>query len=389
MRFFSHLAFVSVSILATALQSPAADIPSSPDQAPTGSRAAPAPRADAATTTFSRAQVTGIIANARKIVTPNGVEEMLEIPIGGTKQWITVRGRDRANPILLMIHGGPASPEMPTSWWFQGGWEDYFTVVQWDQRGSGKTYNANDPQAIQPTLSLKRITEDAAEVVQYLRSRYGKQKIFVLGHSWGSLVGLSLAREHPEYLYAYIGMGQVIHGTEGEQVGYEETLRIARDKGNAEAVRELEQIAPYPNRDGSVPLDKVNQERKWSVEFGELSWGRPNLDYYYDLTKLSPDYTEADMAAIDKGSELSLGPLLRDMAAFDVSEVTEWRCPILLFEGRHDFTTPSVVAAKWLERIHAPRKKLIWFENSAHMVMVEEPGRMLVHLVEDVRPLAK
>ncbi|MGA7825411.1 MAG: alpha/beta hydrolase [Steroidobacteraceae bacterium] len=340
-------------------------------------------------TEFSRAQVTGVIANARKIVSGKGVEELLEIEIGGTKQWISVRGRDRQNPMLLMIHGGPASPEMPTSWWFQGGWEDYFTVVQWDQRGAGKTYDANDPELIRPTLSLDRITADAAEVVQYLRSRYVKKKIFVLGHSWGSLVGLKLAHEHPEWLYAYIGMGQVINGRLGEHVGYETTLRIAEQTGNARAVKELKLIAPYPNPDGSLPLDKINKERTWSVAFGGLTWGRTSLDYYSDLTQFAPEYTEADVAAIDKGSRLSLGPLLPDLINFDYSKVLEWHCPIIIFAGRHDFTTPSSVVADWFARIQAPKKQFIWFENSAHMVMVEEPGRMLVHLVEDVRPLAE
>ena len=338
---------------------------------------------------YSRSQVTGIIANAGKVVSDNGVEEMLEIPIGGTQQWISVHGRDRANPVLLMIHGGPASPEIPTSWYFQSGWEDYFTVVQWDQRGSGKTYNANDPKVIQPTLSADRITEDAGEVVQYLRARYGKEKIFVLGHSWGSLVGLQLAHRHPEWLYAYIGMGQVIDGKAGERAGYAETLRVATAKGNAQAVSELKSIAPYPNLDGSMPVDKIDKERKWSVEFGGLAWNRKDIDYYYDLTKFSPEYTEADIAAINKGSQLSLGALLPSLLGFDYSGVTEWHCPIIIFAGRHDFTTPSSVAADWFKKIHAPEKKLVWFENSAHMMMVEEPGRMLVHLVEDVRPLAK
>jgi len=338
---------------------------------------------------FSRQELTRIVANARKIVSTNGVQELLEIPVGGTKQWISVRGRDRANPVLLMIHGGPASPEMPTSWYFENGWEDYFTVVQWDQRGSGKSYNANDPKAIQPTLSLARITADAGEVVQYLRSRYGKQKIFVLGHSWGSEVGLSLARQHPEWLYAYIGVGQIIDARSGERVGYEETLRIAKATGNAQAIADLKSISPYPNEDGSVPLEKIDKERNWSVLFGELSWNRTALDYYYDLTQFSPEYTEADIDAIDKGSHLSLGPLLPNMMEFDFSKVTEWRCPIVLFVGRHDFTTPSTVVAEWYQRIHAPGKKLIWFENSAHMMMVEEPGRFLVHLVQDVRPYAE
>jgi pimeloyl-ACP methyl ester carboxylesterase len=338
---------------------------------------------------FSRGEITGIIADARKIVSGKGVEELLEIPIGGTRQWISVRGRDRANPILLMIHGGPASPEIPTSWYFQNGWEDYFTVVQWDQRGSGKSYNANDPKLIQPTLSLDRITEDAGEVVQYLRSRYGKEKVFVLGHSWGSLVGLQLARRHPQWLYAYIGMGQIIDAVAGERAGYEQTLRDAQAAGNAQAVSELQSIAPYPEPDGRILLEKIDKERKWSVIYGGLTWGRAGLDYYYNLTQLSPDYTEGDIAAIDKGSRLSLGPLLPFMMGFNYSRVTQWQCPIIIFAGRHDYTTPSSVVAEWFARVHAPAKKFIWFENSAHMMMVEEPGRMLVHLVEDVRPFAK
>jgi proline iminopeptidase len=94
------------------------------------------------------------------------------------------------------------------------------------------------------------------------------------------------------------------------------------------------------------------------------------------------------VAAINKGAQLSLGPLLPDLLGFDYSNVLEWRCPIVIFAGRHDFTTPSTVVAAWFARIHAPAKKFIWFENSAHMIMFEEPGRVLVHLVEDVRPLA-
>ena len=105
--------------------------------------------AQAADKTYTRKEVTSIIREGRKIVAPNGVEELIEIPVGRTKQWISVRGRDRNNPVLLMIHGGPASPEMPSSWFFQNGWEDYFTVVQWDQRGAGKSYRSNDPKLVE------------------------------------------------------------------------------------------------------------------------------------------------------------------------------------------------------------------------------------------------
>ncbi|NOK19988.1 alpha/beta fold hydrolase [Corallococcus carmarthensis] len=329
-----------------------------------------------------------IIADARKIATREGVEELLKIPVGGTEQWSSVRGRDRNNPILLMIHGGPASPELPTSWAFQGGWEDFFTVVQWDQRGSGKTYNANDPARIGPTLSLDRITEDAAEVVQYLRGRYGKEKVFVLGHSWGSLVGLGLAHRHPELLFAYVGMGQVISGQENERVGYALTLAAAEAAHNAEALQELKSIAPYPEQDGSLPIQKLGIERKWSNAFGGLVHGRDGIGHYLNLAELSPDYTAKDVEAMDLGSQLSLPHLLPDLARFDFMQVTDFGCPVILFAGRHDTTTPSQVAAGWLQRVSAPSKQLVWFEHSAHMMMVEEPGRVLLHLVQDVLPLA-
>jgi proline iminopeptidase len=350
--------------------------------------AAAEPPSAAASPPFSRERATGIVADWRKIVSPQGVDERLEIPIGGTKQWISVRGRDRRNPIILMIHGGPASPEMQTSWTWQSDWEDYFTVVQWDQRGAGKSYVANDPAVIGPTLSLDRIADDAAEVVQYLKTRYGKDRVFVIGHSWGSVVGLTLAHRHPELLYAYIGMGQVIGGVANERAGYELTLKEAEARKNETAIAELKSIAPYPEKDGAAPLAKINLERKWSVDFGGLTYGRKDLDYYSHLARLSPDYSLADIAAIDQGAELSLPRLLPDMMAFDYTQVTDFGCPIFIFAGRHDLTTPSQPAADWLSRVHAPKKGLTWFENSAHMMEVEEPGRVLVHLVEDVRPLA-
>ena len=335
---------------------------------------------------FTQDHARTIIADLQKIVTPNGVDVRTQIPIGGTMQWITVRGRDVNNPILLFLHGGPGAPEMPTSWTFQNPWEDYFTVVQWDQRGSGKTYNANDPAKIGPTMSADRMEKDAEEVVQYLRAKYHKPKIFVLGHSWGSLLGIMLAHNHPEWLYAYIGMGQMIDTQASERDSYEAALAAAKAAHNDAAVKELEGIAPYPTAPLSV--DKINIERKWSVIYGGLSWGRDSYDYYYNTSELSPDYTDDDLKAIGKGSLLSLTALLPTFSVFDYSKVTDFGCPIIIFNGRHDETVSAKVTADWFAHVHAPVKKLIWFENSAHMMQIEEPGKVLVHLVEDVRPLA-
>jgi proline iminopeptidase len=337
---------------------------------------------------FTKDGARKIVSELQKVVTPNGIDRRMAIEIGGTRQWITIRGRDLENPILLFIHGGPGAPEMPTSWTFQSPWEDYFTVVQWDQRGSGKTYLAGGAEKIGATITFDRMEQDAQEVVQYLRATYHKDKIFVLGHSWGSMLGLTLAREHPEWLYAYVGMGQMIDTRESERLGYEATLKAARDAKDAQAVKELEAIAPYPEADGGVPLAKIDVERRWSVKFGGLSWRRDTYAYYWRAGALSPDYTDADLDAIDKGSALTLPRLLPGFVAADYTKTTEFRCPIVLFNGRHDDTTSAVVSAKWFETVHAPVKKLVWFENSAHMMQIEEPGRVLVHLVEDVRPLA-
>lgn len=328
-----------------------------------------------------------ILREARRIVTPDGIEELVPLSIGGTTQWVSIRGRHRANPVLLVIHGGPASPEMPSSWFFQNGWEDYFTVVQWDQRGSGKSFRANDPAVIGPTLSLDRVVTDAAELVNLLRARLAVPKVFVLGHSWGSLVGLRLAERHPELLYAYIGAGQVIDFAAGERAGYRNTLAAAEAAGNARAVAELTALAPYPDAEGHVPIEKLGVERRWSVALGGLSYRRDDYGYYEHLFRLSPEYSDADVEAIDRGSALSLPALLGDLMAFNASRVTHFGCPIVMFEGRHDDTTPSEVVAEWFARVHAPTKRLVWFESSAHMMMLEEPGAFLVHLVEDVRPL--
>lgn len=329
-----------------------------------------------------------VLAEVGRIVSDHGIDEAKAVEIGGIKQWITVRGRDRRNPILLVIHGGPAAPELPTRYLFEAPWTDYFTVVEWDQRGAGKTYALNDPATVAPTLSKERIIRDGEELVGWLRATYGKKKIFVIGHSWGTVVGLELARRIPGQLYAYIGAGQIISMREGEKVGFAWTLAQARKAGDAKAVAELEGIAPYPEPDGSLPLAKINIERKWSVRFGGLTHGRSSYDFWENAERLSPDYSAADFKAIDAGSALTLPKLLPELAQVDFAAVKRVRCPVIIFAGRYDYTTPSEPVRRWFDALSAPHKHWVWFENSAHMLYAEEPGRVLVHLVEDARPIA-
>lgn len=213
-------------------------------------------------------EATAIIANARKILTLHGVERLERVRIGGIDQWVSIRGRDSRNPILLVIHGGPGYVLMPESWWMSRDWEEYFTVVHWDQRGAGKTLLINDPKKLAPTMTLARSVADGEEMVGWLRKEFGKRKVFVLGHSAGTYVGTQLALRHPDWLYAYIGVGQMADMPESERRGWAFAMDGARRAGDAHAIQELQSIAPYfaPGSqppEGSLYRTKVGRLLRW------------------------------------------------------------------------------------------------------------------------------
>jgi proline iminopeptidase len=328
-----------------------------------------------------------IVAESQSIHTANGVEVRETVKLGGIPQWITVRGKDLSNPLLLYIHGGPGDTMMGVSWTFQRPWEDYFTVVQWDQRGAGKTYAANDWATVKPTMKIERFVDDAEELVQYLRTKYHKRKIVLLGHSWGTVIATELAQRHPEWFSVYVGTGQVVDTRESERLGYEETLKDARSANNAEALKDLEALAPYPGTSGPISFDKTMKERKWLVHFGGYTWRNTN-DHYEDLMRLSPDYTDADVKGYEEGDEKSPRAIWDQFSEVNFWKRNVFRCPVVLLQGSHDLNVSHELVARWYATLHAPRKKLVWFPNSSHMVMMEEPGRTFYHLMTDVRPLA-
>ena len=337
----------------------------------------------------SRAEATKIIADMRRIVTDEGVERLEKVHIGGIDQWVSIRGNDRGNPVLLMLHGGPGWVAMPTSWYFQRGWEEYFTVVQWDQRGAGKTYVENDPAAVAPTMTRERMVEDAVEMVAWLRREFDTEKVFVLGHSWGSYLGLELARHRPQWLHAYIGIGQLTNGPESERRGWTWTLEQARRDGNDEAVAELESIAPYAQGDAPMPLADLMKQRRWLNFYGGMVHNRTGGQAEAAAIRLAPEYSDRDLAQVWTANDFSAEHLLSEVLTLDMSEVQALDVPLLLFLGRHDYNVSSSLAAEWFEAVQAPSKQLVWFEHSAHEVMIEEPGKTLLSLVRYALPLAR
>jgi pimeloyl-ACP methyl ester carboxylesterase len=337
----------------------------------------------------NRAEAVDVVRGLRHIVTPHGVERDTTVMIGGIPQAITIRGDDLANPILLVIHGGPGYVETPLSWWYARGWEEYFTVVQWDQRGAGKTYLINDPKTVAPSMTPARMVADTEEMADWLRRTFHKPKIFVWAHSWGSYLGLELARRHPDWLYAYIGTGQMVNSPESERRAFVFALDSARANHNAKAVAELQSIAPYPKPGAEPVLHDIMITHRWSDWYGGVMAYRHNQEEESHAGRLSPDYSDAEAPHIFDGNDFSEKYLLPAFMTLDFSAMTRLDCPVLLLEGRHDTTTNADLAYAWLQKLSAPGKRFVWFENSAHEPETEEPGKFLLSLVRYARPYAE
>jgi len=338
----------------------------------------------------SRAEAQEIVANMRRIVTEHGVERLEPVRIGGVDQWVSIRGVDRRNPILLYLHGGPGYVSMPTAWSQTRAWEDHFTVVHWDQRGAGKTYaSAADRDAMIESLTYDRMVDDAIEMAAWLRQEFGKERIFVLGQSWGSVLGVELARRHPDWLHAYIGVGQAADMMEGERRGYAWALARARAENNTGAIAALEAIAPYAET--SPPsTDDLLIQRRWLGHYGGVVHGRADSSDFTRAARLSPDYTDQDLALVWEANERSVQRLFPELwANADFSAVTSLDTPIILLSGRHDYNVNSEVGAEWLARLDAPSKTIVWFEHSAHEPTSEEPGRALAALITHALPFAQ
>ena len=326
---------------------------------------------------------------ARALVAKNAVADTRLVSIGGIDQWISVRGRHRDNPILLFLHGGPGFTVSPVSYYYMRDWEEYFTVAQWDQRGAGKTYAANDPARVRPTMSIARLVDDAEAVAAHLRRTYGKRRIILMAHSFGTIVGLKLAERHPDWFYAYVGTGQFVDFQRSEADGFKATAAAARAANNAQAIADLARIAPFP--DAAHPernLQNLGVERKWLATFGGYYW--PGGEgHNVKIAQMSPDYSAAELKTRDAAQAFSDQALWGEVGKIDLSRSTQFRTPIVILQGRHDLGTSSLLVDQWFRQVRAPSKQLVWFEDSAHMTFEEEPGKMLVSLVNIVRPLAR
>ena len=308
---------------------------------------------------------------------PEAIDRTVFVELGGVEQFVSIRGRSAANPVLIVCHGGPALPSSPSSWIWQRGVEDYFTVVNYDQRASGKSAAVVDEKI---DLSLDRYVGDLVELIAWLQTELAVSKVGVLGHSWGTLIGVTLAQRRPDLLWGYIGVGQVISGAENEVESFGHAVRSATADGNEEALAELRALGEYP---GAQPLtlERIVTCRKWAQHYGGLSAYRSESAFLTESNELSPYYTDGDLELIGAGQQVTMPQVLPELLRFDARDRLTFDVPVVLFLGRHDWTTPTAPVERWIERVIAPSKHVVWFENSAHLCMHEEPGKFVVSLV--------
>lgn len=326
-----------------------------------------------------------VLAELNRIVTPHGVQETHVVEAGGVPHVVSVRGRHRGNPVLLMVHGGPATPLAPTGWMWQRPVEEYFTVVHYDQRAAGRTHALTDIDVVGPTLRLEQYVDDAVEIARWLCQKMGVLKVAVCGHSWGSAVATLAVLQAPDLFSVYVGVGQVVSFEEAEPVSWQMTRAAAEQQGLDDGVAALDALRPYPDPAADL-LPQITVEREWVGRTGGFAAGRADCDYF--MSGVSPDYTAADLEASSDGNELTAAVMVSQLLSVDLRHVAAFPVPMVQVLGRHDAMTPTGTVEAWLNRLDVPRLIVEWFEDSAHMAMYEEPGHFLVTLLKHVRPAA-
>jgi pimeloyl-ACP methyl ester carboxylesterase len=304
---------------------------------------------------------------------PSSIAVIEKPLINGAAEALIIRGEDTANPVLLYVHGGPGSPEWPFFNVSGANLENMFTVCYWEQRGAGKSY---DPTIPDSTFTLNQFVEDAATVTRYLIQKFHKQKIYLMGHSWGTVLGSYTVKKYPQYFYAYLGIGQVGEQIRAEQISYDFVLQSARDEKNEKAVSVLINIGRPPYSSPEEWDKKMLEERRYVTRYGGAM---KNGNFYWMVVKAMvncSEYTLKEKFNYLKASGHTLSLMFAAvMDAHLFNDIPEQTIPVYIFQGTHDYQTAYPIAKEYFDSLRAPLKKFYSFDNSAHSPNFEEPKK--------------
>jgi pimeloyl-ACP methyl ester carboxylesterase len=313
------------------------------------------------------------------------LSEKIHVEINGVEQGMFIKSKNIHNPVLLFLHGGPGMPEYWLTQRYPTGLEDHFTVVWWEQRGASLSYHPGIPPE---TMTAEQFIADTLEVTRYLLNRFDQEKIYLMGHSWGSYIGIQAAVQAPGLYYAYIGMGQITYQLQSEQLAYEYALTQYRNSGNLRMTRKLEAAPPTMTVPLPAAYDALRDAYMHSLGIGTIRKMTSVVSGIFLPSWQFREYTLTEKVNLWRGKVYSRSrdfSLWDTMQATDLTlQVTELVIPVYFFHGKYDYTCAYPLARTYLEELKAPLKGFYTFENSAHSPIFEEPEKALKILLEDV-----
>jgi pimeloyl-ACP methyl ester carboxylesterase len=282
------------------------------------------------------------------------------VNIGGIKQYITMKAKDRSKPVLLFLHGGPGGSVMSYAHKFSGRLEEHFVVVHWDQRETGKTFELN-PSPVPLTLAL--FEKDTHELVEALLKKFHQPKLYMVGHSWGTVLCFFMARQYPELLHACIVIGPMVDQRESERIALGIMKEKAVKEKNETALQELARVN-IPFQDG----EQLYLHRKWLMYFNGTKNVNSKLPRHYVLSWASrwlPVFNEASAINLNETA-----PVLN--------------CPLYFLTGRKDYQTNFNITEQYYSRLTAPKKQLFWFENAGHAIPTAQPKLLQDIIIQNI-----
>jgi pimeloyl-ACP methyl ester carboxylesterase len=322
---------------------------------------------------------------ALAIHTPNGIDEAMFVPIGGINQWITIRGTNRDNPVVLFVHGGPGTPTNLLDFSMTPAWTPTFTLVQWDQRGAGKTFGSGGTTAADMTID--RMAQDGIELTQFLREHLHKDKIIIVGHSWGTIVGIHMVKARPDLFYAYVGAAQAVNFQENEAVNYARVLDKAKALGDTKAVAELQASGPPPY----PAMKALTTQRIWAQAY-------EHADSYVAteqaLSLYAPSYSLLDLYHAIQSIRFTLDTFIGPTMSGPATKVDlkalgpDFAIPIFVFAGPDDYITSPALAKAYVDTINAPQKEFVILPAGGHFAVFTHTEDFLKEMNSRVRSLA-
>lgn len=313
-------------------------------------------------------------------VLTGSVAKLEKVKVNGADEWITIRGKSTKNPVLLFLAGGPGGSQLAATRNRLKDLEDNFVVVSWDQPGSCKSYNALPISSITP----KRYVSDAHKLTQYLCKKFNKKKIYVVGESWGSALGIMLVQRYPELFSAFIGTGQMVSFKKAEILDYKKALKIAKEAGDKKEIEKLKKQGMPPYYGNNITWKEaayINYLSDYMTKDPDIS--NPGYNTLKDLS--SPEYGLYDKAAFFLGLYYTFSHVYQQLYSIDFTkQAAKINVPVYFIEGRHDVNAPPTLVQEYYKVLKAPKKKFIWFEHSGHDAWMNESHKFVDTMVNIV-----